>query len=131
MSYYLQSLVEQMTDTPTWGWMITQDVFNEQCAKDGLDLSSSAGVTGPGRAPDSILEELERMKDGGEHREGFHSATFVMFDDDGELMARGRLVWTGEAEPDEDAIFAPLFDYGRGCWGCTTIEYDDHPAWRN
>ena len=133
MSKYVQALVEQMTDEPTWGWMITEDLLADSFDDDDKLKAemNQVGRSGPSRIPDEILEELQRRSESKwrRNREGFHTAMFRLYDDDDNLVARGRLIWTGDEEPDEAALASPLFDFGRGCWGCTQVKYDGHPSW--
>lgn len=126
MNLYLAAQLE--TEPTTYGWIITEDF--DASAEDG----SAVGVMGPGRAPDAIQEELQRRQDGKAARAGFHSATFDMYCDGDATeqdarMAHGRLVWTGNAEPDEEMLYSPVEEYGAAVWGCSRIRFPGHPGW--
>lgn len=131
MSIYLREMAKSMFEIEVrHGWVVTRDVFSEGYPR----LGSSAGVTGPRDAPEDILAALERVKDGDAPGAGFHSAVFDLYVDDdgpgqpGERMCRGRLVWTGDAVPDEDVLISPLNDIGPA-WGCVRISFPGHPSW--
>lgn len=131
MSAYLMSLFTDDEPT-TYGWIITKDVFAESNGEEPEHL----GTAGPRQAPDEITAELQRRLEGKPARDGFQSAVFDMYVDvdssdqkRGERMARGRLVWTSEGDPDEDALMSPLEDFGAPNWGCVRIEYLKHPKW--
>lgn len=135
MSTYLRAFVQQMREaageTTRHGWVITKDVFAEKYREE----TDSVGTIGPASAPPEIHAQLQRILEGKKVEDGFHSAVFDMYVDNdgpgttGERMCRGRLVWVGDDEPDEEQVAAPLDDYGRGNWGCVRITYVGHPDW--
>lgn len=129
MSIYLREAAKQYFDLRTdHGWVITKDVFAEEWDDDD---ASVAGTMGPWDTPDDIRGQLERKLAGLSVQAGFRSNAFDMYDDDGEHMARGHIVWRGDDDPEEDALFAPLHDFGTGCWGCTRITFRGKPTWGN
>ena len=87
-----------------YGWLITKDYLYPEKEK---GVYSGPGVVGPGDLSDKMKVELER---------GMTTSAFAMYDDDGEIYYRGRIVG------DYDG-FEPLDDYGTPNAGCTEIRY--------
>ncbi|PBC38511.1 hypothetical protein CJ179_38600 [Rhodococcus sp. ACS1] len=133
MSYYLAAIASMgfEEEPSTWGWVITKDHFARE------DEDSSVGVMGPGQAPENITVQLARIQEGLRIEKDYHRARFDLYvDRDGpddnlkeRRMASGWIVWTGDAEPDEEVLVAPLHDYGQANWGCVEVRFPGNPNW--
>jgi len=86
-----------------YGWIITKDYLYPE-KKEGV--YSGPGEMGPG----DIKPEHEAALKAGK------GTAFMMYDDDGELYYRGKIVGDFEG-------FEPLDDYGTPNAGCTGIKY--------
>lgn len=108
------AVIEAITSTARpaaqYAWRITTDHLWEP----GDLVDDEAGTTGPSDAPEDLLAQLEAGK----------GTTFKMYDDDGELYYTGRILHAVE-NPDADADFGPLWDFGTPNAGCTEIRYRD------
>ena len=110
-------------------WIITEDSLYESLKSDETDNSvptftNEAGTSGPHNAPVTLLNGL------GDPMSDIYRASyeFRMYDDDGELYYIGRLA-SIDAEPDNDALMAPLYDFGGPNAGAVLIKYRNHPKW--
>ena len=84
--------------------------------------SGESGVIGPRDAAGDSKSELARNY--------AHRHQFRMYDDDRELYYTGTLFWNGDADdPDEEAVYGPLGDFGMPNAGCVLIAYTDRPNW--
>lgn len=92
-------------------WVITRDLLKERFQD---DFTSAVGVWGPSDARYSPDEAPKH---------GWSGYRFTMYDDDREAYYQGTMYC---AEPDEDACFGPLGDYGMPGSGCTEIRYHGH-----
>ncbi len=101
-----------------YGWYITKDYYADEERDD-------AGTAGPGGISDALITALQQDR----LPEGYERETFRMYDDDGELIYRGRMFFGPETEGTEDELAAPLDQFGRPNFGCTMICWDGHPAW--
>lgn len=95
-----------------YAWIITKDH-----ADVGGDDETVVGRTGPG----TISEEHAAALSAGKGH------LFSLWDDDGERYFEGRLI-TDDDEPEEEALYSPLRDYG-AAWGAVRIKYRGHPDW--
>jgi hypothetical protein len=92
-----------------YGWVITHDLTEKP------GDTYAVGIAGPRTIPAEIQTRLDR----GEGRE------FRLFDDDGEHYYTGRYIG-----PDDEDMFGPLDDFGKGYAGCTEIHYcNDNGNW--
>lgn len=115
-----------------YAWIITTDHLYEELKRDELDnsepiTSDEAGRSGPRNAPAILTNGLgDPMSDIYRNAYEFH-----MYDDDGELYYTGRLATNTPKgiEPDEDALYAPLSNFGGPNAGATLIKYTNHPNW--
>lgn len=80
-------------ETEKYGWIIDKDCCDE--------AAEATGVTGPVGGLTVAAGEGEK---------------FELYDDDENLMAKGRIVG-------DFVGFEPLDDIGAGYWGCTLISY--------
>ena len=107
-----------MNETSPYAWRIDKDnLFNP--AWDGV--VNEAGTVGPHDAPSTNRQVLAIHYP--------HHHQFRMYDDDGILYYTGTLYWSGDAEPDETYLYAPLADYGAPNAGAVVIKYTDRPQW--
>ena len=102
-------------------WTITRDHLADP------DQRGDKWRTGPGAA---TARQLAMLPAGAPPAEGYERHVFRMYDDDGELYYTGRAIF----RPDdhmalEDALPAPLLDFGAPAAGCTRITWDGHPDW--
>lgn len=99
-------------NTPSYAWIIIEDLDNGHDDDTDLDLPNRVGVAGPRDAtPNLIQEALDTGK------------FFRLLDDDGHPYYVGK-IWTDGT--DDDDLFGPLRDYGTPDVGATTIEYRNH-----
>lgn len=87
-----------------YGWIITRDVYAD---REG-DEHNDAGVMGPRGLSEAMAARLKRGE----------GDAFMMKDDDGELIYRGRIIGDYEG-------FEPLDDFGMPNFGCTEIWYQN------
>jgi hypothetical protein len=104
-----------------FAWMITVDHLYKSAPD---TFSDETGVTGPSEAPDDLIDALEMDN----QPKNAMTYTFRMYDDDGELYYTGRLI-TFSPDPSEEALYAPLADFGGPNAGATLIKYTNHPEW--
>ena len=114
-------LIAPEDDDKGHAWTITRDHLADP------DQTGDKWRTGPGAA---TARELAMLPAGAPLAEGYERHVFRMYDDDGELYYTGR----GIFRPDdhmalEDALPAPLLDFGAPAAGCTRITWDGHPDW--
>lgn len=110
MSEYLRQYVKAMgLDGPErdYAWTITADYL------DGPE-SSDIGIEGPSHATEATLAAARKGGKG--------TATFYLYDDDGERYYAGRIA--GDFDGPE-----PLDDFGEGWAGCTEVRYPGHPEY--
>lgn len=81
-------------------WIITKDRISEP------DEKNYVGTQGPYGLDESL-------KDNPQH--------FSLYDDDGICYAEGMLYSTDE-EHNGEVLFAPLWEFGQGNWGCAYIK---------
>lgn len=120
-------------DDPTdFAWIITKDHLYDGDEEfwDGIGISDSKDTTGPREAPDLLVNML---KTDTAHR-NVKTFKFDMYDDDTILYYSGRLaVFTSnldkDGEPSEEALSAPLADFGKPNSGAVLIKYAGHPSW--
>lgn len=103
-----------------YAWIIDKDYLAEPNAEPGSLAYNAATVTGPSDAPEELIDLLKRSEKRGK--------PFRMYDDDGELYYRGRVIAQDGHELDERTEFGPLDDFGRGNAGCTDIRYWDNSS---
>ena len=94
-----------------YAWVITKDYLAETPEED------DSGITGPSDASDEMLEEVKSGK----------GHIFRLYDDDGILYYKGRLLTYGDMT--DGICFAPLDDFGAGWAGCTEVRWQGHPEW--
>lgn len=103
------------TETATYAWIIDHDHLS---AEDGE--TGAVGTAGPAHASDELLARLDNG----------HGHVFRLYDDDGELYYTGRGIWIDhQDEPDEDAAYGPLGDFGLPFAGCTSVRWAGHHEW--
>lgn len=95
-----------------YAWVIDRDYD----APEG-DHGDDVGTEGPRNAPADLLDRLAGGREG-------HS--FRMYDDDGELIYAGRILYTENGVVDG---FEPLDDFGTPNWGCTEIRFHQGGEW--
>lgn len=86
-----------------YAWIVTEDHLEHQQVE----------IFGPGGIS---AGEVEQLRSGS-------GSVFRIYDDDGNLYYTGR----GLGVPDEEAMLAPLRDYGFPNAGATRIEWQDFP----
>lgn len=101
-------------------WVITEDHLYDG---DFFD-TNEAGTTGPHDANEDVLEAFELDK----FPKSLKRFKFHIYDDDGILYYAG---WLGTSDdiPDDDALMAPLYDFGGPNAGAVLIKYENHPNW--
>lgn len=104
-----------LNDTVDYAWTITTDL---------IDDGDSLGVSGPSQASEEILEAVQGIVPLEASLERY---TFRMYDGDGELYYRGTLLVYAGSKNFDEAISAPLDNYGGPNAGCAFIMYDGHP----
>lgn len=102
-------------NTVDYAWTITHDYVEDGDAE---------GVSGPRGATDERISAAQSSKALGDDLERY---TFRMYDGDDELYYRGVLVVSKDCEDFEDAIVAPLDNFGGPNAGCVMIKYNNHP----
>lgn len=124
-------------DEPTdFAWIITKDHLYPTAPD---IFSDESGVIGPYQAPDDLVDFLtERYTNGKKSLKRPKSSksvmryTYRMYDDDGELYYTGVLVsYVPKTDdfPSDDALMAPLYDFGGPNAGAAVIKYESHPEW--
>jgi hypothetical protein len=119
MTYYAE---------PTnFAWVITTDHLykaHETLYKE-INIADDSGKVGPSEAPDSLTEFLTQGMDSDKSVKTY---TFRMYDDDGILYYTGKLA-TYADKPSDDALLAPLADFGKPNAGAVLIKYHGHSEW--
>lgn len=115
-----------------YAWVIDKDYLPDESLPEG-SYGNAKSVIGPRDAPQELIG---RLATGDGYR-------FRMFDDDGELYYAGRLVLQPDIDPGNvyhtyhdmhgwacaslpEEAFGPLWDFGQGNAGCTSIHYRDN-----
>lgn len=100
-------------------FLITHEYDYDYDPRTGRYVTTVTPQTEPWYGPKEATEDEVRLARKGQ--------PWRVLDDDGAVMARGRM-WTSDAPEDwtsSDACFAPLDDFGAGMYGCTTLQYFD------
>lgn len=92
-----------------YAWIITSDDQRDPDAPEG-SYSNAKGLIGP---RDATPEQIDRL------HEGRIGEAFRIYDDDGELYYRGRIIGDYEG-------FEPLDDFAAPNAGATDIKYRNH-----
>jgi len=98
------------TDTSTYAWIIDKDHLAE-------GEYDEKGIVGPRDARAADKAALTAAYE--------NHYQFRMYDDDGELYYTGTMFCDGE--PDEEACYGPLGDFGMPNAGAVLIKYTAHP----
>ena len=110
-------------DPTDFAWVITKDhLYNS----DNPVTSDEAGTIGPSESPDELSDMLG--ENGHIDPRLVRTFKFRMYDDDGILYYTGKLI-TKSDDPSEEALYAPLADFGGPNSGAVLIKYKGHPDW--
>lgn len=102
-----------------YAWIIDKDHIADPKVTPP-SYQNAVGLEGPSHAPTDLLRQLETNPDKG--------MRFRMYDDDGELYYEGRIIVDQPPGWDlQEEHFGPLWDFGTGNAGCTSIWYF-HPG---
>jgi hypothetical protein len=107
---------------PRAQWVITKDMIDD--VPGYAAGTRSAGSTLPKlKGEGKTSEEIAKLA----RAEGM-TQRFRLLDDDGTPYYEG-LMMPFEMFGDEDAVFSPLDDFGRGNAGCTELQYWANGTW--
>ena len=110
-------MTEMMTETSTYAWIIDKDHLEDGAGDRGVSGPWNANVGG---------EVSEYAADKAQLTANYENHfQFRMYDDDGELYYTGTMFCDGE--PDEEACYGPLGDFGMPNAGAVLIKYTRHP----
>lgn len=104
----LRWLQQPEPEESDYGWIITKDHIPFDDEPEGTTLNAK-GVIGPHNVPDWMITLLQSSK---------HGKKFQIRDDDNEKYYNGRYIG-----PDDETMFAPLWDFGAPNSGATSIFY--------
>lgn len=99
----LRWLQQPEPEESDYGWIITKDFL------DSDPEDSAVGMIGPHNVPDWMIEMLQSKE---------YGKKFQIRDDDDEKYYNGRYIG-----PDDETMFAPLWDFGAPNSGATSIFY--------
>lgn len=92
--------------TTAYSWVLTFDyLYDPKTDTPDCDSAGTCGPRGSRLTADEIAKHPDRR-------------AWMLYDDDGELYARG--FYVGD---DDDSLFGPLDDWGAPAWGATEIRY--------
>lgn len=107
-----------------FAWRISEDNLYTPFST----LANEAGTAGPRNADETLLNLLETLTPEQKMPAGTYRYKFRMYDDDDILYYTGYLA-TDSDMPDEEALMAPLYDFGGPNAGAVLIKYEGHPRW--
>lgn len=122
--FAIVAIVPMLTDgnePQSYAWTITRDHLAT------ADETGDKWITGP---CDVTNAQIAMLTAGAPLAEGYERHIFRMYDDDGELYYTGRAVFRADDVPTHDeAVSAPLLDYGAPAAGASRITWHGHPGW--
>ena len=121
MNEYLRQLAKAETGQSEYAWIIEKDHLADKPSED------DSGIKGPSDAPDELLYFLEDGPAGFDKAIKVH--TFRLYDSDDELYYTGRLATMLDMNTEEEPCAAPLYDFGMGWAGCTSVKWHGHSEW--
>lgn len=120
-------------DPTNFAWIITEDLLYKS---DKDTFSDETGTIGPSESPDDLSDYLHnryvewpaKTLNQTESGKKVYRHIFRIYDDDQVLYYRGVLV-TYADKPSDEALMAPLYDFGGPSAGAVLIKYENHSEW--